>query len=150
MSESVRSSTEAWARLALVAIGFAPLWVVSVRSVPNLSWLAEPLDWWFSVQCHRAPSRSLDSVGCGVTVCARCMGVYSGLAFGALFGRPRLGARAVRLWMCGAIALMALEMGTELLALRPPNATLRGLTGLLLSYPAAIAVVEACRRPSRR
>src|SRR5512133_1380610 len=116
-------------RGALVVVGFSPLWVVPARSMPVLAWLAEALDCWFGIQCHRDPGRTLELAGLEIAVCARCMGIYLGLGLGGLLARPRLSPGGVRLWMWLAVSLMVIDMGTELLGLRPPVAVLRGLTG---------------------
>ncbi len=134
------------ARVVLVVIGLSPLWVIPARSSPGLGWLAAGLDAWFGSQCHRAPGRMLGIDGLEGAVCARCLGIYLGLGLGGLAARPRLSARIVRFWMTSALGLMALDIGTELLALRSPNPLLRVFSGALLSYPAAVAAVRAARR----
>jgi uncharacterized membrane protein len=97
------------------------------------------LDAWFAFQCHRDEVRSL-AFG---AVCTRCLGIYVGLALGALVLRPRLAPKRHLLWICVAASVLVLDVLSESLGLRPPSAPLRFATGLALAYPAGISIAAA-------
>src|SRR5690606_21560024 len=116
-----------------------------LRSTFGLDAWAETLEAWFAFQCHREPGRSL-FVGAGqLPVCARCLGIYTGLGLGAVVLRPRLSAPVLRLVVAGAAVVMVLDVVTELLMMRPASTWLRVATGVLLSWPIAVHVVLFAR-----
>lgn len=127
----------------LLLVGSSPLWVPLARMVPELGWLTEVFEAWFALQCHLNGQRGLDSFGLGLAVCARCSGIYLGLALGALLVRPRLAPAVVRIWVLSAATLMLLDVSSEALGLRPSCAWGRLATGLLLAFPVAIVSVQA-------
>lgn len=133
------------ARVALVLVGLSPFFPPLLGDVPGLSWLAAGAESWFEYQCHRDPARSLHVVGWVLPVCVRCSGIYFGLGLGALILRPRLGAWPLRLWVGGAALVMILDVATETLGMRPEYAPLRLVTGMLLAYPVAAAIVWTLR-----
>lgn len=81
-------------------------------------------------------------VGHSLPVCARCTGIYFGLAAGALLALPRLGSLTLRVWLLTASALMLLEVLSEARGFRPPVASLRLATGALFAYPVGVALVQ--------
>ncbi len=124
------------ARVVLAAIGvspFLPVLMTHVGAAP----LAALLDGWFRFQCERDPVRML---GLGA-VCARCLGLYVGLGAGGLVARPRLAGRRLELWLALAVLAMLLDVASESLGWRPAWAPLRLVTGLVLGYPAGVAVM---------
>jgi uncharacterized membrane protein len=145
MSERVREGL-GWAVRALLVFGgvapFVPRWT---EGIPGLAVLGRGLDAWFSLQCHRDEARSLVASA----VCARCLGIYVGLALGALVARPAL--RPVRhvLWVLGAAAVLLADVLSEALRLRPAFAPLRFATGAAFAYPAAVSIVRALLKPAR-
>lgn len=73
---------------------------------------------WLNFQCHRLPERSVIA-GYYMPVCARCTGIYVGLAAGSLLGIPLLrasgSARLVSsLAAIGLIGAVWLEHGLHL------------------------------------
>jgi uncharacterized membrane protein len=126
-------------RGVLVFAAVAPFVPALFHGVPLLGGVARLLDAWFGLQCERDPARGFP----GVAVCARCLGVYVGLGFGALFARPRLPLRWLQLWIAAAAALLLLDTLTEAYGLRPPAATLRVLTGFLFAYPVGLVIILA-------
>ena len=124
------------ARVLLVLGGLSPFAPALLAAV-GATHLAAALDAWFHFQCERDPRRMLAAGA----VCARCLGLYVGLGAGALFARPRLGGRRLELWLGVAVFLMLLDVGSEWLGWRAAWAPLRLATGLLLGYPAGVAVV---------
>lgn len=124
------------ARALLVLVGLSPFAPVLLTGVGATS-LAALLEAWFRFQCERDPARMLAAGA----VCARCLGLYVGLGAGALVARPRLGGRRLELWLAVAVFAMLVDVGSEWLGWRPAWAPLRLATGLLLGYPAGVAVV---------
>lgn len=138
MTERARERLAVIVRALLVFLGVAPFVPALARGVPVLGVLGQGLDAWFSFHCHRDPARSLP----GCAVCLRCFGIYAGLALGALFAGPHLGAKHVR-WLVGAALVLVLDVATEALSLRPPSGALRFVTGFAFAYPAAVSIVVA-------
>lgn len=124
-------------RACFLALGALPLLPAAIENDPALELLVRPLDAWFAFQCERAPARTFE----GFAVCARCYGVYLGLAVGALVLRPRIHAFQERVWLAVAALLMGLDVASEVLGMRPAFAPLRLATGFLLGYPASLGVL---------
>jgi uncharacterized membrane protein len=131
----------------LLSAGVLPWLVDELSGVFVLHHVSEAVDSWFAMQCHREPERSLWLHSRQLPVCARCLGIYSGLGLGALLMRPRLSAAWLRLCVGVALLLMVLDVLTEALAMRPESALLRFATGLLLAWPIS---VELCALAQRR
>jgi uncharacterized membrane protein len=123
----------------LVFGGIAPFLPALTEGVPGLSALGRALDAWFSFQCHREEARALVAS----SVCARCLGIYVGLALGALVGRPSPAPGRHVLWLLVAATALVADVTSEALGWRPPSAPLRFLTGSMLAYPAGVSVVAA-------
>jgi uncharacterized membrane protein len=132
-------------RAALCLVGSLPILAFALGRAPGLAGIASALDRWFAFQCERDPSRTFHVGGAMLPVCARCLGIYLGLGFGALVLRPRLAVWPLRLWVGGASLLMLVDVVSEYLGLRPAWAILRLLTGLLLAYPVGSSLVWAVR-----
>jgi len=141
MSERAREWLGWAARGLLVFGGIAPFLPALTEGVPGLSLLGRALDAWFSFQCHREQARALVAS----SICARCLGIYVGLALGTLIGRPRLRPAWHIAWLVVAAAALLADVFTEALGWRPPSAPLRFLTGSLLAYPASVSVVAVFR-----
>ena len=125
----------------LVFGGIAPFLPAWTEGIPGLAVLGRALDAWFAFQCHREEARALVAS----SVCARCLGIYVGLALGALVARPSLAPGRHVLWLLVAAAALVADVTSEALGWRPPSAPLRFLTGSLLAYPAGVSVVAAFR-----
>jgi uncharacterized membrane protein len=137
-------------RVLLVLGGVAPFVPGLTEGVPGLAALGRALDAWFSFQCHREAERTFAASA----VCTRCLGIYVGLALGALVVRPRLAPRPHAAWMLAAAGALLADVLTEAFGLRPPSAWLRFATGLGLAYPAGVSLVrafaETAEKPRRR
>jgi uncharacterized membrane protein len=132
-------------RALFVFGGVAPFLPAWSEDVPGLASIGRALDAWFSFQCHREAERSFAASA----VCTRCLGIYVGLALGALLVRPRLGPKAHLAWMLGAALALILDVSSEALGWRAPSATLRFVTGFALAYPAAVSIARLFeRRPT--
>ena len=129
-------------RLSLVALGLAPLWASWLRGSRSATPLIALADRWFAFQCAQDPARAVRVFGHALPVCARCTGIYLGLAAGGLLALPRLGSVALRAWLLAASALMLLDVLSEARGFRPPLASLRLATGALFAYPVGVALVQ--------
>jgi uncharacterized membrane protein len=139
MTERLRERL-GWAVRGLFVFGgiapFVPAWT---EGVPGLASFGRALDAWFSFQCHRETARALVAS----SVCARCLGIYVGLALGALVARPRFRPAHHVAWVLVAALVLIADVVSEALGWRPPWAPLRFVTGALLAYPAGVSVVRA-------
>lgn len=133
------------ARAVLIVVGLSPFWVPLAQCVPGLGLFASAFDAWFGFQCHREPVRSLSVAGTLLSVCARCLGIYTGVALGALVMRPRLSPPWLRVTVGFALVVMLLDVVTEWLDMRPESSVVRLLTGLLLAWPISVQLVLALR-----
>jgi uncharacterized membrane protein len=145
MSEPVRAGFGMALRALFVFGGVAPFLPALFENVPGLDALGRLLDAWFSFQCHRDEARSLVASA----VCARCLGIYVGLALGALVVRPKLPPRRHLVWVLAAAVLLVADVLSEALGFRPPWAPLRFVTGASLAYPVGVAIVTAFARYHR-
>ncbi len=132
-------------QLVLVVIGTAPLWAAALHRTAPFSSSALLAERWFRFQCERDVARSLELFGNVLPVCARCTGIYFGLATGALLARPRLGTLALRIWLLAASAFMLFDVLSEAWGFRPAWASLRLATGALFAYPVGVALVQLLR-----
>ncbi len=135
----------AFVRVAFIVAGLSPFLPVLLEGVPVLSGLGAAIDSWFGFHCHREASRSFVLFGETLPVCARCSSIYFGLGLGALVLRPQLDVWPLRIWVGFAAVVMVLDVATETLDMRPEWTPLRVVTGILLAYPVAVAVVWAAR-----
>jgi uncharacterized membrane protein len=129
-----RGSAFTLLRACFLALAVLPLLSTVAEKSPALGPLARPLEAWFAFQCERDPARTFE----GFSVCARCYGVYLGLALGALVQRPRIRPFQERVWLAVAALVMGLDVASEVLGMRPAFAPLRLATGVLLGYPASL------------
>lgn len=132
-------------RIVLFFAALAPFVPPLVRGVPGLELLGWLLELWFGYQCHREAGRSLHVLGEVLPVCVRCLGIYLGLGLGGLVLWPRLSVLTLRLWVAAAAILMIADVATGWFGLHPEWPLIRLATGLLLSYPVGLALVQAAR-----
>ena len=126
------------------------MWVPLVRDLPGASMLVRPLDDWFALQCHRDDGRRIEILNGALPVCARCLGIYSGLALGALLLRPRLSFVAVRNWVVIGSALMVADVASERFAMHGSWPWARMATGVILGFPVGIGTVLGVRNDCER
>jgi uncharacterized membrane protein len=139
MTERAREALGWAVRALLIFGGVAPFVPALSEGVPGLEAFGRALDVWFAFQCHREEARSL-AFG---AVCTRCLGIYVGLALGALVARPRLAPKRHLLWITVTAGVLVVDVLTEYLGWRPPSAPLRFVTGASLAFPAAVSIVAA-------
>jgi uncharacterized membrane protein len=132
----MRARGFALARGAFITLALLPLLPAAARAFPALELVSRPFEAWFAFQCERDPARTFTAFA----VCARCYGVYLGLALGALLLRPRIPPFAQRVWLTVAALVMGLDVASEALGMRPAWAPLRLATGLLLGYPVSLGI----------
>jgi uncharacterized membrane protein len=89
---------------------------------------------FFSKLCHQRPERSLLLFGAPTAVCARCLGIYAGAAFG---GALRLSQRASLRCLGAALGLNILDVLAESIRLHGNLPQLRFGMGWLLGFAAA-------------
>jgi uncharacterized membrane protein len=139
MSERHREGLGWAVRLLLVFGGIAPFLPAWTEGVSGLGAFGRALDAWFSFQCQRDQARTIAASA----VCVRCLGIYVGLAAGALVARPRLELARHVVWILVAAAALLADVLSEAFGLRPAFAPLRFATGAALAYPAGVSVVRA-------
>ena len=130
-------------------IQLAQLWV-SLLPIANWGWSlsfgassVHWLDQLYAWQCPRSDDRTLTAWGTAFPLCARCLGIHLGLGVGALAAVFRPPARIAAVAFGLVLAVMALDVATEALAMRPPSASLRLLTGVWVSATATLLLVRS-------
>ena len=102
----------------------------------------------FQAVCHQQTERALWFAGGPMAVCARCFGIYAGAVL-ALLAKLPVRRRA----LAAASLLLAADVASEWLGLRPPWAMGRLLVGLLAGATAAPFIggemVQAMRPPRK-
>jgi uncharacterized membrane protein len=99
-----------------------------------------------SLICHQLPARSFHYGAVQLPVCARCIGIYSGAAIGAVVYAGRrarivpFSPRAVLL--AGAVPL-AITVVLESAGAWAPGNAVRAITGVVVGVAAAFVVGEA-------
>lgn len=92
----------------------------------------------FKPLCHQRASRSFFIWGHQLAVCARCMGVYSGLAFSGVFASALLMARKLKplpvYLLIFFLIPIAIDGAVQLLGLRESTNIIRLLTGILAGF----------------
>ncbi|AGP40876.1 DUF2085 domain-containing protein [Sorangium cellulosum] len=135
-------------RWALALVGALPWCILLARSTLPLGGLGAALDRLFAPLCHRMPERSLALEGVVMPLCSRCAGIFAGVAAGAAIARPRLAMAAWRPILIALSALMALDVATQDLGLRPPWHATRLATGLAFGYAVTAGfLAQLARRP---
>lgn len=99
----------------------------------------------FSGLCHQIPERSFHVAGHALAVCARCLGLYAGLAAGILcyplVRSLRSTAAPARLWLFIAAVPTAMDFSLGFLGIWQNTHLSRLLTGMLLGAVAALFIM---------
>jgi len=139
-----RRSTFRWNWWILVPLAF----VAAVVAAPFLLThgflaLGLALERGFAIVCHQRPERSFWMFGAEVAVCARCLGIYLGVAIGLLFRTSR---RIALPLLIAAAALNLLDATSELMGLHGNWLATRFVFGMLLGGTAALLISSSVRR----
>jgi uncharacterized membrane protein len=136
--------------LALAAVG----WVVVLLGAPFLPSPLSALAYAFgSLICHQMPERSFHLRSFQLPVCARCMGLYSGAAVGAVWAGTSgagvsfaAGPARRRLLMTGLAAIPTLAtVAMEWAGVWTPSNAARAVAGAPLGFAVTFVVMGAMR-----
>lgn len=116
-------------------------WAAAAIAVPfllhSVPALALALQRGFSLVCHQNPDRSFFLFGGRVAVCARCLGIYLGAAFGLVL---RVSEQFARRCLLAAVALSLFDWLAELSGLHGNWMAVRFALGLALGMTGAMLV----------
>jgi uncharacterized membrane protein len=118
-----------WLPLAILAL--APLAAPFLAASHPL--MALVIRSFFSRLCHQDPGRSFVVQGSPVAVCVRCLGVYCGVALGALFRSAKTPDRRL---LAGALLLNLLDVAAGMLRWYGNLPLSRFLLGMILGMGA--------------
>ncbi len=137
------------ARASFAAAGALPWALPIARAHLPLGPIGALLDAMFVVVCHRRPERTLVLSGVPMPLCSRCAGIALGLALGAIAAWPSPSARATRIAVLAALALMIADVVTQDLGVHPVWHASRLGTGALLGYVVSVGLFALIRRENR-
>lgn len=136
----VWASTAAFGLLLVGLITAAPLLLAHGDEAP-----ARIIYQSFARVCHQLPERSFHLSGHPLAVCARCLGIYVGLAAGVLLyplvRSLRSAETPARLWLFVAVAPTAIDFSLGFFGIWANTHLSRLLTGALLGATAAFFIV---------
>lgn len=135
--------------LRAVLLLWSAAMLAAILAAPLAASAARPEGWFlyqaFGPFCHQQAGRSWHLQGYPLAVCARCLGVYTGLLLAALLG-ARFPARTSAI----ALVLLGASWAAEFTDLAAVSDTIRFVTGLLLGFSAgSVLLAWAPRRPLR-
>jgi uncharacterized membrane protein len=135
-----------FARLSFFLVGTLPWWLPFATATvqPKALWIL--LDLPFAAICHRLPERTIELAGVAMPLCSRCAGIFAGLSLGVLICWPRPTLKQARLALLGAGLLMVADIIIQDLGVHPLWHVTRLITGGLLGYVAATALMSAIMR----
>jgi uncharacterized membrane protein len=107
--------------------------------------------WAFRLLCRGIPERCFDLFGIAMPICARCTGIYAGLAIGAcaFLVAPLVRERWMRIAMFLAVTPLAIDGITQAMRLRESTNGLRVGTGLLSGIAFAMWVLTSVEQAAR-
>jgi uncharacterized membrane protein len=128
--------------LAPVATVFAIAWVTLVVTAPQLSPSVAAFVYAFgSLICHQRPERSFHLAGAQLPVCARCLGIYAGVAIGLIVNARRILARGPAVAIVAAALPTIVTLVSEWAGLWNPGNPIRAAAGTILGAGMAAVVV---------
>jgi uncharacterized membrane protein len=145
-ASGLRRALLVWASAAIILSALAGLIVAAPLALARgHGFLAHTIYHAFSPLCHQLPERSFYVAGHAFAVCARCTGIYVGLASGVLLfplvrSMRRTDAPA-RVWLLLAAAPTALDFSLGFFGIWSNTHLSRFITALLLGAVAAMFVV---------
>ncbi len=130
----------ALALLPLALIFAAPLFRANNQEFPALAIYES-----FSHLCHQIPERAFHVAGHPLAVCARCLGLYAGLAAGILFFPLMRSLQSTRpparIWLFIAALPTAIDFALGFLGIWQNTHLSRFVTGALLGAAAAVFIL---------
>jgi uncharacterized membrane protein len=133
----------------VVFLAFALAWLALLVTAPVLpAGVAAALYAVGSQICHQRPDRSFHVVGAQLPVCARCIGIYSGAAIGAMVaiaGRSRgsLAHMSSRTLLIAGAVPTAVTVAAEWSGAWSGSNGARAAAGMPLGCVAALVVAQA-------
>jgi uncharacterized membrane protein len=129
-------------------------WVLLLIAAPLFpGWAGAALYGIGSLVCHQIPERSFYIAGFQLPVCARCIGIYAGVAAGAarylwIRGRSERSVRAMAprtaRWLAVVAAAPTLTtVALEMTGVWQPSNSTRAIAGALLGFLIALVVMNA-------
>jgi uncharacterized membrane protein len=124
------------AGLSLLWAGALPVAAAGASGGGLAGWVAVVMYGVGAFVCHQRPERSFHWGAAAWPVCARCTGIYVGLAAAAMLGqfvrRLALAPARARLWLAVASLPAAGSLGYEWATGVTPSNAVRAVTGVLL------------------
>ena len=114
---------------AILMASVACTWAIAQGASPKWRLL-------FRLMCHGMTERSFELFGTSMPICARCSGIYAGLAAGVTFFAllPIVRERVLRVVLLAAAAPMAIDGLTQATGLRESTNVLRVATGFAAAF----------------
>jgi uncharacterized membrane protein len=133
--------------MALIATLLSMAWLLSILTAPLLpAAISASVYAVGSLVCHQLPERSFHLGGFQLPVCARCVGIYGGVAIGALgasvMGPAAVPRRARQILVLAALPT-AVTVALESAGLWPTTNIVRAAAGFPLGLAAALVVTGA-------
>jgi uncharacterized membrane protein len=153
-TQGLRRPLLVWLCTVALALGLVALIVAAPLALAHGHELAgQAIYQVFSRACHQIPSRSFYVAGHPLAVCARCTGIYAGLAAGVLLfpllRSLRSAETPARIWLIAAAAPTALDFSLGLFGIWQNTHLSRFVTGALLGAVAAFFIVPGLLDLSR-
>lgn len=135
-----------WLSAAAVAVTLVGLLFAAPLSLASgHEFTAQAIYQAFSRVCHQIPERSFHIAGHSLAVCARCTGLYVGLAAGVLFYPLLRSLRSTetpaRFWLFVAAVPMGIDFLLGFFGIWENTHLSRFVTGVLLGAVAALFIV---------
>jgi uncharacterized membrane protein len=135
-----------WGLVAVVCLFvLALVFLAPVAQARNHTFLAFSIYQGFRYVCHQIPARSFYVMGHPLAVCARCTGIYVGLAAGVIIYPLVRPIRKIetprRLWLLLALAPMTIDFSLTFLGIWQNTHLSRFLTGALFGAVTSLYIV---------
>ncbi len=145
-AQSLRRPLVVWAGAAVVALALVGLIVIAPLALAHdHEHTGQTIYRAFATVCHQLPGRSFYLAGHPLAVCARCTGLYAGLAASLLLFPLVRSLRSretpARLWLFIAAAPTAIDFSLSLFGIWQNTHLSRFVTGALLGAVAAFFIV---------
>jgi uncharacterized membrane protein len=137
--------------IAPLVVLLAAAWLALLVAAPLLPAVPAALTYAFgSLICHQIPERSFYLGASQLPVCARCLGIYAGVAAacGAGLVSPAVGRQArstprIRTVLLAGVAPTLVTVAAEWAGMWPTSKVVRALAGALLGIAVGAVVIGA-------